>query len=131
MHRPSLSALIAASATTAVLLATPASAHHSFTSFDRDKILTVAGTVKDFQWTNPHVWIQLLAPGANGAPPMEWSIEGGSVDNMKRGGGWKKSSLNIGDKVVVYFHPLRTGAPGGELVNASVAGKLIGPEKVS
>ena len=130
MYRRSFSVLAAAMAAAGVLCAAPASAHHSFTSFDRDHVTVVSGTVKDFQWTNPHIWIQLLAPGVDGAAPVEWSIEGGSVDSLKRGGGWKKSSLNVGDKVVVYFHPLRSGSPGGELINASVNGKLIGPEKV-
>ena len=131
MHRHPFGALGAITAAVGLLLATPSSAHHSFSAFDRDKVSTVAGTVKDFQWTNPHIWIQLLAPGANGAPAVEWSIEGGSINALQRSGGWKKSALKIGDKVVVYFHPLRDGGPGGELVNVAVNGKLIGPEKVS
>ena len=131
MQRPSFGVLGAAMVAAGVLFAAPATAHHSFSSFDRDRIAMVAGTVKDFQWTNPHVWIQLLAPGVNGAPAVEWSIEGGSVDTLKRSGGWKKSALKVGDKVVVYFHPLRDGGPGGELINAAVGGKLIGPAKVS
>jgi len=130
MQRPSFGILGAALAAASVLFGAPASAHHSFSSFDRNRIAMVSGTVKDFQWTNPHVWIQLLAPGVNGAAAVEWSIEGGSVNAMQRSGGWKKSALKVGDKVVVYFHPLRDGGSGGELVNAAVNGKLIGPEKV-
>ena len=44
----------------AMLTASSALAHHSFAMFDQSKSVTVQGTVKDFRWANPHVFIQLL-----------------------------------------------------------------------
>ena len=41
--------------------ATPGFAHHSYAMFDVAKSVTVEGTVREFQWTQPHAWIQLLA----------------------------------------------------------------------
>jgi len=131
MRRLSFSIAASVTAAAVLLAAGPVAAHHSFAMFNRDRIVPVSGTVKAFQWANPHIWVQLLVPGKNGGPPVEWSIEGGSVNALGRGGGWKRSSLKVGDKVVVYIHPLKDGQTGGELVNASVNGKLIGPEEVN
>jgi hypothetical protein len=40
----------------AVMCAAPAAlAHHSFAMFDAGKLMTLEGTVKQFQWTNPCV----------------------------------------------------------------------------
>ena len=52
--------------------AIPAFAHHSFAMFDADKKMTLEGTVKEFQWTNPHSWI-LMTVGSD-----QWSIEMGA-----------------------------------------------------
>ena len=58
---------------TAVALTHPAMAHHSFTMFDAQKQMTLTGTVKEFQWSNPHCWIQLLVEESGQA--AEWSVE--------------------------------------------------------
>src|SRR4051812_23097155 len=50
----------------AAMFAIPAVAHHSFAMFDAEKIMSLEGTVKEFQWTNPHAWILLNAPKAQG-----------------------------------------------------------------
>ena len=47
-------------------LAGPALAHHSFAMFDNEHQTKIEGTVTDFQWTNPHVYIQLAVPDAAG-----------------------------------------------------------------
>ena len=54
--------------------AAPAEAHHSFAMFDRSKQINISGTVKDFQYTNPHSWIIVLVPSPDG-PPVEWGFE--------------------------------------------------------
>jgi len=106
-------------------------AHHSFALFDNDKIVSVTGTVKDFQWTNPHTWVQLLVPDPKTGTAVEWSIEGGSTTNMIREGGWTGHALKIGDKATIYYHPMKDGSSRGSLVNASVNGKMISPTKVT
>lgn len=108
----------------AMLAASPAAAHHSFAMFDSDKNLTLKGTVKEFQWTNPHTWVQIVVRDASGAD-VEWSIEGGSPNGLARTG-WKRTSLKQGDEAVLVIHPLKDGRTGGSLVTATVNGERIG-----
>lgn len=105
---------VVTAAVAALLLGTPALAHHSFAMFDRDKEVTLVGTVKEFQWTNPHIWVQVLVPNKNGKGQVEWSVEGASLNTVKRWG-WKKDAIKPGDKVVVTIHPMRDGSKGGSL----------------
>ena len=109
----------------AVLLFTLQSlAHHSGAMFDDKMSTTLTGTVKDFQWTNPHCWIQVLVPGQQS--PTEWSVEMGSPSQLFRGG-WRQSTLKAGDKITVVIHPMRDGTKGGLFVSAVGAdGKPIG-----
>lgn len=90
-----------------------ASAHHSFAMFDKSAEKWIEGTVTQFQWTNPHTFIQVLVPKTNGT--VEWSLEGGSPNILARNG-WKRTSLKPGDKVKVLIYPLRSGQPGGSFV---------------
>jgi hypothetical protein len=89
-------------------------AHHSFAMFDASQKTTVAGTVKEFQWTNPHAWIQLMV--ANGEGQLEqWSIEMGGPSGLARQG-WVPKTLTPGMNVSVIIHPLRDGAHGGQFL---------------
>jgi hypothetical protein len=98
----------------ALFIAWPASAHHSDAMFDSGKEVVLNGTVKEFQYTNPHSWIQLLVPAAAGAP-VEWSIETAAPIVLLRAG-IKPTSLQPGDKVSLRFHPMKSGAAGGSLI---------------
>ena len=80
-----------------MLTASSALAHHSFAMFDQSKTATVQGTVKDFRWTNPHVFIQLLVK-TEGGGEAEWSIEMTSPEHLSRVG-WRPGTLKPGDKV--------------------------------
>jgi hypothetical protein len=102
--------------TLAWLFALNAVAHHSGAMFDDKKALAIAGTVRVFQWSNPHCWIQVLVPGQ--PAPTEWSIEMGSPSLLVRGG-WNPSSLKAGDKINVVIRPLRDGTSGGLFVSAT------------
>jgi hypothetical protein len=104
----------------------PAAAHHSFALFDPSKSMTLEGQVKQFQWTNPHTWIQLIVVDQAGKD-AEWSIEGASAATMARQG-WSRTALKPGDHVVVVIHPLKDGSSGGSLVSATVNGQAIGPK---
>jgi Family of unknown function (DUF6152) len=100
-------------------------AHHSFAMFDSNKDVDIVGVVKDFQWTNPHMWIQIDVSDAKGVP-VEWSIEGGSPNVLARQG-WKSTSVKPGDKVTITIHPLKNGEAGGSLVKVKLPdGKVIG-----
>ena len=106
--------LAALAALWAAASVTPTVAHHSFAMFDNTKEVTVVGTVKEFQWTNPHSWLQVNVPGADGKM-VEWSFEGGSPGILSRNG-WKRTSVKPGDKVTVIFYPLKDGKPGGSFL---------------
>ena len=102
-----------------------ASAHHSFAMFDLGKDVTVEAVVKEVQFTNPHVWLQILVKDEKGVE-TEWSIESGAPGMMLRNG-WKPSTLKAGDKVTLTMHPLRNGNPGGSLVRVKVPdGRVLG-----
>ena len=100
------------------LHAVPAHAHHSFAMFDADRTVTLKGTVKEFRWNNPHVFIELRVPATAGEE--EWSIEMASPLHLMRNG-WKPGSLRSGDKVVIVVHPMRDGSHGGNYVSATAA----------
>ena len=104
-------------------------AHHSFATFDQTKETTLVGTIKEVQWTNPHIWVQVLVKSAAGET-VEWSIEGGSPNGLSRQG-WKRTSLNAGDPVEMIIHPLKDGSNGGSLVRVCVNGRLIGAPRPS
>jgi hypothetical protein len=107
------------------LPALPAQAHHSMAMFDQSKTVTISGTVKQFQWTNPHCYIQLVAKDAKGAE-KEWALEMGAPMYLYAKG-WRPSSLKAGAKITVTLNPLRNGEPGGIVLTASTAdGKQIG-----
>jgi uncharacterized protein DUF6152 len=94
--------------------ALPAAAHHSFATYDRTKTVTIKGTVKTFQWTNPHCVIWVVIQPAGGGDPQEWTIETTSPGVLTRSG-WTRHSLSPGDRVSVEFNPLRDGSHGGGL----------------
>ncbi len=107
-----LGALFALSAGTAF-------AHHSFAMFDRDKEMTLVGVVEDFQWTNPHSWIEVNVPKESGGID-KWSIECNSPNNLSRQG-WHSSSLKPGDKISIVIWPLRSGEKGGLFITLTLA----------
>jgi len=105
--------------------ARPALAHHSFTMFDQSKTVTLHGTVKDFRWTNPHVFIQLLVKNDQGNEE-EWSIEMTSPEHLSRDG-WRPGTLKPGDKVTLIVHPLHSNAKGAQYLSGTGPnGPLLG-----
>ena len=94
----------------ALVAAVPALAHHSFAMFDQTKVMTLDGTVHEFQWTNPHSFIELDV--VSGGRTQRWSIELNSPNNLTRQG-WRRTSLKAGERVSVRIAPLRNGHPGG------------------
>ena len=93
--------------------AVPAMAHHSFAMFDRTKTMKLSGTVKQYDWTNPHayIWLDVVDKGAT----TTWAIESASPGILVRHG-WTKSTLKPGDKVDIEINPLKDGRDGGAFV---------------
>jgi len=104
----------------------PAAAHHSFAIFEHSKTLTLKGTVRSFQWTNPHGYIDLEV--ANGPPGIDrYTLELTSI-NMLRRAGWKSSDVNVGDEVTAIVAPLMNGQQGGLLLELKMAdGRTLVP----
>jgi hypothetical protein len=89
-------------------------AHHSTAKFDKTEEVTLTGIVKEFQYTNPHTWLQLYVTSAEGEQ-VEWGIEGGSPNFLKRRG-WTAKSLQPGDEVSVQVYAMRDGQPGAIMI---------------
>ncbi len=96
-----------------LLLALPVAAHHSGAAFDRDKSVTVVGTVKSVEWASPHARLKVDAKDEKGADVV-WDFELPSPVTLTRRG-WTKSALMPGDKVTV------TGAPAREYPFIAIA----------
>lgn len=96
-------------------------AHHSTAMFDSDRRVTLNGTVREFQWTNPHAWIQVTVEG------VEWSFECGSPNTLSRLG-WKPSTLKPGDPVEIVANPMKDGTHAGLMYTVKLAdGRVLGP----
>ncbi len=111
--------LIGIGVAAALLSAGAASAHHSMAMFDRDKTVELYGAVKDFQWTNPHSWLDVVVPDDKGGEAV-WGIEMQSL-NVLGHLGWKPTTVQPGDKIKVTVHPLKNGDPGGMLADLTLA----------
>jgi hypothetical protein len=94
-------------------------AHHSFAMFDHDHQIKLTGTVQRFQWTNPHVYIEMDAPDAGGTV-KHYTIECASPGILDRVG-WKFNMIKAGDKITTIIAPLRTGEPGGLLKQVTLS----------
>jgi len=97
------------------VMATPVLAHHSFAMYQRDKTMTLSGTVKEYVWSSPHVMIQVLADTAKNGPAT-WQIEGSSPTVLARGG-WTSTVMRPGDRISIGIHPRKDGAAGGLLAD--------------
>lgn len=102
-----------------LLAGVPAHAHHSSAMFDKETVREVTAVVKEFQWTNPHVWIQVMIENDNGELE-EWSIEAGGPNSLFRRG-WRPNSFEPGDRIEIKFNPMRDGSEAGGFIGAKLA----------
>ena len=111
-------------------------AHHSFAMFDHEHQIKLTGTVSEFRWQNPHVYIHLEAPDPKGKQ-RHWTIEGANPGILNRIG-WKFNMIKKGDRITVVVAPLRTGEAGALLKQVKLAdgrkfanGGPAGPANIS
>lgn len=108
-----------------VAFAANAYAHHSFAMFDQTKKVSLQGTVRLFQWTNPHAYIHISVPDSNGHV-QTWKVELNSPNNLERQG-WKSHIIKPGDKITLVINPLRDGKKGGLFVSMTLPnGRVLG-----
>jgi hypothetical protein len=99
-------------------------AHHSYAMFDKSRTVAISGTVKEWDWTSPHIYMYIdVVDPQKGA--ITYALEGGSPIILERLG-WTKHVLTVGDKITARFNPLKDGRPGGYFVSVTKAdGTLI------
>jgi hypothetical protein len=109
----------------AVVAVWPLSAHHSAAMFDDTKVVELSGTVKALQWTNPHIWLQVIVE--QDGRPTEWSLEGGSPNSLSRQG-WRSTTFKSGDVITVRLRPMKDGTAAGSFIGAKFAadGRTVG-----
>ena len=103
------------------LFAMPAFAHHSFAMFDATKNVTLQGTVKEFEWTNPHSWLRVMVNDEKTGKPLLWALELSSPARLTTMG-MHANSVHAGDSVSVTFHPMKDGTRGGQFIQAMLPG---------
>lgn len=116
---------VSAAALVSLLMWNLAVAHHSFAVFDKEKEVVLEGVIKEFQWTNPHAWIQFIATNEKGEK-VEWSLEWASVNVLARQG-WKKTSLKPGERLRIAINPMRDGSNGGSVARIMTLDGVVLP----
>ena len=115
--------IVAACIIAGYVLTSPA--HHAATMFDREQTVELSGEIVEFQWTSPHVWIQINVENESGEL-VEWSVEG-SVPNRLYRAGWRPTTFQPGDRVTIHGAPMRNGAPAALFIGARLAdGSTLG-----
>src|SRR5262245_55805094 len=110
-----------------LLAATPVVAHHSNSAFDGDKVMVLTGTVTEWKWSNPHVWIFLSVDDGNGGK-VQWEIEGRTPGQLVRAG-WSRTTLKAGETITVDFSPAKDGTRTGLLTRVRRAdGTVVGKQ---
>jgi hypothetical protein len=95
----------------ACLMAPLAQAHHSNSAFYVTKIITIKGVVKEFKWSNPHVWVILIVDDGKGNK-VEWKAEGRPPGILARAG-WTPKSLVPGETVTIDLSPAKDDTASG------------------
>jgi uncharacterized protein DUF6152 len=103
----------------------PVVAHHSFAMFDETKTVTLSGTVKEFEWTNPHAWLRVTVTDEKTGKSVLWAYELSSPARLITMG-MSANSVKFGDVVSVTFHPMKDGTRAGRFLGATLPnGKVI------
>ena len=97
----------------------PTSAHHSAAAYDRNAEIELSGTIREFQYTNPHSWLFVQVVDKTGQA-VDWGFEAEGPSTLLRAG-IKVSLLKPGEKVTVKGHPLKDGRPAAILVSVTKA----------
>ena len=99
----------------------PAIAHHSFAMFDDQKTITLQGTVREFEWVNPHSWLRVMVNDDKTGKSAMWALELSSPSRLVTMG-MHADSVKPGDVVSVTFHPMKDGTRGGQFMQATLPG---------
>jgi Family of unknown function (DUF6152) len=113
--------VVSLTAVAATTFTASALAHHSFAMFDAQKTVTMQGTVKEFEWVNPHSWLRFTVNDEKTGKSVVWAIELSSPGRLVTMG-MRADSVKAGDQVSVTFHPMKDGTRGGQFIQAVLPG---------
>jgi hypothetical protein len=119
--------IVLAAAIASTVCAAAASAHHSGAMFDNTKVIEVRGTVKEFQYTNPHSWLIVEVRNADGSIST-WGFEAEGPTTLTRAG-IRKSDLPPGTEITIRGNPMKDGRTAAAWIDAVVSGKTLNPRK--
>lgn len=108
-----------------LVLHATAQAHHSGTMFDYTKVVELSGTVKEFQYSNPHSWLLVDVSGADGTVTT-WGFEAEGPSTLMRAG-IRKGDLPVGTSITIRGNPMRDGRSAAAWIDAVVDGTTINP----
>jgi hypothetical protein len=101
-----------------VITSASLAAHHGSASFDTSKKVTLAGTVTEWIWANPHCFLKIDAKDDTGEV-RNWSLETQNPVGMTQRG-WSRSAFKVGDQVTVVLEAVKNGAPIGRIVSVKL-----------
>jgi len=93
---------------------TPAWAHHGYAAYDETKLLSLKGTVTDYELANPHSTMSFDVKDEQGKVE-NWVAEAGHI-RLMQDEGWTRTTLKTGDVVTFFFHPAKNGSHAVDLV---------------
>lgn len=111
---------IAIAAIAALSVSSGAYAHHTHAHYETDADTVLEGTIKDFEWVNPHSWVTITVVNAETGAAEDWLLEARAPASLSRGG-WTPESLKPGDQVAITIRPLKSGGTGGLLRSVELA----------
>jgi Family of unknown function (DUF6152) len=104
-RKQAIAALSAGLVGVGLLSVAPAIAHHSTAAFDNARVVKIEGTITQFRWINPHASIKIDGIAEGDYPDGLWTVEM-TAPNVLINQGWKRSSLEVGDRVTMFVNPL-------------------------
>src|SRR5512145_2062585 len=104
-----MKALLAGAIIALAFTAARVDAHHSTAIYDSENPVELAGTVVEWQFVNPHVFIVLEVVDKATGEKKVWSLEGSNTAGLFRRG-WTPNTLKPGDEIMLTVRPLRSGA---------------------
>ena len=104
-------------------LAPLAEAHHSNSAFYVDKVITIKGVVKEFKWSNPHVWVILTVDDGKGNK-VDWKVEGRPPGILARAG-WTPKILQPGEEITIDLSPAKDDSASGLIARVTKADGTI------